>query len=209
VDRISTDDGRALEPSEEKRLILALRTGDRAAFERVYGRYAGRLWNFLARMVGDDSRAEDLHQETWMKLAVHAHRLAEDTDLGAWLYTVARNLARSERRTVRARPPMQAISDRAPNGGAPPDEIAFARQTEERLERALAELSPPFREVLLLVAVEGIEQERAAAILGLSREALRQRLARARAKLSDRLAELSQPPRAILEEESHARRSPA
>jgi RNA polymerase sigma-70 factor (ECF subfamily) len=58
----------------------------------------------------------------------------------------------------------------------------------ERLERALASLPPASREVLLLVGVEGFEQEQAAAMLGITYDALRQRLARARAQLAERLA---------------------
>ena len=57
-----------------------------------------------------------------------------------------------------------------------------------RLERALAALSPAHREVLLLIAVERMEHEEAAAVLELSREALRQRLSRARAGLAEQLA---------------------
>ena len=89
--------------------VLLLRRGDPAAFGRVYEAYGPRIFRFLARMCGQKDVAEDLYQETWIKLAIHARRLEDDTDLGAWLYTVARNLARSERRTQSVRPPSEEV----------------------------------------------------------------------------------------------------
>ena len=145
-------------------------------------------------MSGRRDVAEDLYQETWIKLAIHAPRLAEDTDLAAWLYTVARNLARSEKRSQRARPVGGGpIPEDAAHPGASPYDWAAAGETEGRLERALAELPAPLREVLLLVVVEGLDHDQAAGILGLSPEALRQRLARARAGLAERLGKTSEP----------------
>jgi RNA polymerase sigma-70 factor (ECF subfamily) len=175
-------------PTDDRALVASLRGGDTAAFGRVHAAYGPRIFNFLARMTGHKEIAEDLYQETWIKLAVHAARLAEDTDLGAWLYTVARNLARSQKRSERARPVAgAAIPEDAAHPGPSPYDWTAASQTEARLEQALAELAVPFREVLLLVVVEGLDHQEVSKILGLSAEALRQRLARARAKLADRL----------------------
>jgi len=173
---------------EDRALVAALRDGDGVAFGRVHATHGPRIFNFLARMAGRKDLAEDLYQETWIKLAVHAPRLAEDTDLAAWLYTVARNLARSEKRAQKVRPVSGGpIPDDSVHPGASPYEWAAANETEGRLEQALAELPGPFREVLLLVVVEGLEHDRVARILDLTPEALRQRLARARAKLAERL----------------------
>jgi RNA polymerase sigma-70 factor (ECF subfamily) len=181
-------------------LVTALRRGDVAAFNRVHEQCGPRIWSFLARMCGRRDVAEDVYQETWIKLALHAPRLAEDTDIAAWLYTVARNLARSERRSTRARPGGVDVADGLPHGGASPYDWAAATETQAHLEEALAGLPAPFREVLLLVVVDGLEPERAAKVLDLSHEALRQRLARARAKLAERLAELSKAPKRPVKE---------
>jgi RNA polymerase sigma-70 factor (ECF subfamily) len=169
-------------------LVVALQRGDHAAFAEVHARYGPRIFTFLCRMTGRTHLAEDLYQETWVKLAVHATRLAADTDLPAWLYTVARNLARSERRSLRSRSTAgEEAAETADRGGSPFD-WAAATQTQARLEEALGALPAPFREVILLVVVEGLDHERAATVLALSPEALRQRLARARAKLAEHLA---------------------
>jgi RNA polymerase sigma factor (sigma-70 family) len=161
------------------------------------------MWGVLSRLCRRSDVAEDLYQEMWIKLAVHAHRLAEDTDIAAWLYTVARNLARSEQRAVRSGTPTSAFADDAEDAahaGPSPYEWAAANETQARLEQALADLPAQFREVLVLVVIEGVEHDRAATILELSPEALRQRLGRARAKLAERLDELSKVPRSKMKE---------
>jgi RNA polymerase sigma-70 factor (ECF subfamily) len=165
--------------------LPGLKRGEARAFDAVYAHYHRRIYDFLFRMSGRRDLAEDLFQETWLQLARHATRLAEDTDLGAWLFTVARNRFRSHRRWVLIDLERRQQLAVEPAAGAP---TAEARRQLAEVERALARLRDADREVLLLVAVEGMEQERAAAVLGLSYDALRQRLSRARAQLAAELA---------------------
>jgi len=164
--------------------VASLQRADPRAFARVHAAYGPRIFRFLARMCGKKELAEDLYQDTWIKLAVHARRLEADTDLGAWLYTVARNLARSERRSYASRPKEGEMAGDVVSSAASPYEWAAATETQARLERALAALPTPLREVLLLVVVDDVPHEQAARILDLTPDALRQRLARARAKLT-------------------------
>jgi RNA polymerase sigma factor (sigma-70 family) len=165
--------------------LPGLRRGDAKAFDAVYAHYHRRIYDFLYRMSGRRELAEDLFQETWLKLARHATRLAEQTDLGAWLFTVARNAFRSHRRWVLIdlERRQRLALEPAPSAATPE-----ARGQLAEVERALGRLREADREVLLLVAVEGMEQERVAAVLGLSYDALRQRLSRARAQLAAELA---------------------
>jgi RNA polymerase sigma-70 factor (ECF subfamily) len=126
----------------------------------------------------------DLHQETWLSAAKHARRLAEDTDLAAWLFTIARNKHRSYRRWIaldwlRIERFGAELSDEA--SAAPVNE---ARDELASIEAALMELPPSHREVLLLVGVEGLDAKQAADVLGVQPDALRQRLSRARAALA-------------------------
>lgn len=182
--------GRAVRDPSEKPLIDALRRGDERAFDTLYARYRGRLLGFLLRLAGRPDLAEDLFQEMWVKLARHAPRLAEDTDLAAWLFRVARNAWISHRRwsmldVSRLVALEEEVTVPARASGA--EERADAARAVARLEAAIASLPPASREVVLLVGVEGFDQEQAAAILGISYAALRQRLARARAQLAAKL----------------------
>jgi RNA polymerase sigma-70 factor (ECF subfamily) len=174
----------------EKPLIDALRRGDESAFDALYAKYRGRVLGFLLRLAGRRDVAEDLFQETWVKLARHAPRLAEDTDLAAWLFRVARNTWVSHRRwSMLDVSRLVALQEEilAPARASGAEERTDAARTVARLEAAIASLPAASREVVLLVGVEGFDQEQAAAILGISYAALRQRLARARVQLAAKL----------------------
>jgi RNA polymerase sigma factor (sigma-70 family) len=170
-------------PSE---LLARLRAGDPAAFSTAYERHAGPIFRFLVRLCGRSEIAEDLFQETWLRLARNARNLRADTELRAWLYTVARNLVRSHARTAIVEAAgVDALARwwyRAASG-ATPDEVAVGTDAARRLERALSRLPLAAREVLLLVTAEGLAVDEAARILRITPEAARQRLHRARTEL--------------------------
>jgi RNA polymerase sigma factor (sigma-70 family) len=175
---------------EEPALVAALRRGEPVAFDAAYARWRAPLYGFLARLCGRRELAEDLLQETWMRLALHAPRLAPDTDLSAWLFTIARNLFRSHRRwnavDLLLREAVTRAISRSHEARTPFD-FAAASQLERRLERALAALPLRYREPLLLTAVQQLTHAQAAQVLGLKPEALRQRLSRARGMLEAQL----------------------
>ena len=77
-------------------LVERLKSRDTAAFDVVYDRFNTRLYTFLVRLSRDRDRAQDLLEETWLRLVAHADRLRPDTRLGPWLFTVARNLYLSD-----------------------------------------------------------------------------------------------------------------
>ncbi len=81
-----------MDQETERALVRRLADGDPAAFDAIYAEYRGRLFSFLARLSRRPDVAEDLAEETWLRLVTHARRLRPDTRLGAWLFTVARNL---------------------------------------------------------------------------------------------------------------------
>lgn len=178
-----------MEAQDERGWVSGLGRGEVAAFDAIYSAYRPRLFAFLARLGGRRELAEDLLQETWVRLARHARSLPPDTRLGPWLFTVARNLFVSHRRRValqgdRLRALAAGVRE---EGGPGPFEATAATELERRLEAALAALSVADREVLLLVGVEGLEPAEAAEILGVRADALRQRLKRARNRLAERL----------------------
>ena len=76
----------------ELELVRRLRAGDPGAFDAVYQAMQVRLLTFLVRLSRSREVAEDLLEETWLRLVAHAARLRPDTSLVPWLFTVARNL---------------------------------------------------------------------------------------------------------------------
>ena len=174
----------------ELALVSRLRAGDVEAFDVVYDQFNARLFSFLARLSRRRDVAEDLLEETWLRLVSQARRLRPDTRLAPWLFTVARNLYASYCRS-------RLVEDSHaagliglwpfPSPHPTPFESTAANETEQRLEAALAALPVRYREALLLVAVEGLRPAEAADVCGVSSETMRQRLSRARALLARRL----------------------
>lgn len=170
----------------ELQLVSRLRARDPLAFEAVHDAFNARLFNFLARLANSRDVAEDLLEETWLRLVAHAGRLQPDTRLGPWLFTVARNLHVSYRRSRLLEDWEDADAAGLWSRGTPtpsPLQAAEANELERRIEAALAALPTIYRETLLLVAVEGLRPSEAAAVCGISAPAMRQRLSRARALL--------------------------
>jgi RNA polymerase sigma factor (sigma-70 family) len=185
------------EPAPPGALVEALRRGDPDAFDQVYASYQPRIYAFLVRLTARPWLAEELLQETFFRLARHARRLEPESDLGAWLFAVARNLYRSHRRwAVLDEQRLRQLFGLGRGHGHWPlaaDEEAESAEMLGRLEESLESLPLGAREVLLLCGVEGLEPRAAAAVLGLRPEALRQRLSRARAMLRAKLGALEMP----------------
>jgi len=167
--------------SPDLALVERLRHGERESFRELYARFAAPTFGFLVRLTGRRAFAEDLHQDVWLAVARHATRLEPDTDLAAWIFTIARNCFRSARRRSRAATSLTdpAALSLAPQALCRPDDASC-----RDLERALASLPETHREILLLVGVEGLEVKQAARVLAIHPDAARQRLARARASLA-------------------------
>jgi RNA polymerase sigma-70 factor (ECF subfamily) len=176
-----------MEPETERALIERLRGGEAAAFDAVHEAFNLRLFTFLVRLSRRRDVAEDLLEETWLRLVKHARRLRPETRIGPWLFTVARNLHVSYLRgRLVEESAMAGLMSLWPSSvsHSSPFEDAAAGELERRIEQALAGLPATSREVLLLVTVAGLDHAEAAAVCGITPEAFRQRLSRARALLA-------------------------
>jgi len=171
-------------PDQDALRFLA--QGDPRGFELAYARYAERMFAFLVRLSGSRALAEDLFQHTFMRLAEAGPKLRADSDLRAWLFSVARNAFHSHARArsvvERAGGELAVVS---PASGSSPDSgLAVAE-----LERALARLSEGDRELLLLHGGEGLSYSELAEVLALDHVTVRKRVSRARARLAEALDE--------------------
>ena len=175
--------------NSEFELVGRLKRRDGDAFDEVYAAYNARLFNFLARLTRRRDVAEDLIEEVWLRVVASAPRLRDDTRLAPWLFTIARNLFASYCRSRLL--DYDAMADLTLWPVQPPEpspfEAAAATELQKRVEVALATLPGMYREALLLVAHEGLTPAEAAGVCGISPEAMRQRLSRARAMLAKRL----------------------
>jgi len=180
----------AVDP-DERAWCDGLRRGETTAFDAVFAAYRRRLYGYLVRMTRRRDVAEDLLQETFMRLAEHAKQLAADTRLSAWLFTIAHRLVVSWARAQAVRAQLAGDLPRrdVPNSDRSPLEALCDSQAQLALERGFAALPEAYREVALLVGIEGLQPAEVAEILGIRADAVRQRLARARAQLAGLLGE--------------------
>ena len=191
-----------MDRAAELALVERLRGAKPGAFDEIYAAYNLRLFNFLARLSRRPDVAEDLLEETWVRVIEHAGRLRPDTRLAPWLFTVARNLYFSYCRTRALDDGLTASIGLWPLAMPHPSpyEATAANELERRVETALASLPRVYREVLLLVWVEGLTPAEAALVCGIRADALRQRLSRGRALLAEKLRRTDEPGIAVLGE---------
>lgn len=178
----------AVAPSDDLdlNLVAAYVRGDQTAFHRLVERHQQRVYSVCYGYFRDHRDAEDATQETFLALARHAAAFRGDAKLTTWLHRVAINVCHDIARR-QARRPVSAHHE-APDLAEPVDLVAF-RETELDLDSALAQLDAPSRSALVLVAIEDRSYAEAAEIAGVSVPALKSRIHRARARLTDILAE--------------------
>lgn len=175
----------------DRGLVQRLRAGDEAALEEAFALHRKKLYGFLLRLSGRRDVAEDLLQDTFVKLARNATGLREDTELSAWLFTVARNAYRSHRRwAVLDVSRVFAFAANARDLATENPEVdSDTKRSLVRIEKEVAKLPLPQREVLLLVTIEGLDTKAVATMLSLTEDNVRQRLHRARATLKSALGD--------------------
>lgn len=158
--------------------------GDREAFAILVTRHLDPVHRYLLRMTGSRADAEDLSQETFLRVWERAARYRPGTArFTTWLHRVAHNLAVD---AMRRRPPdTVALADDIEDGHPDPSRAAEAARTFHQLDRALGSLPPNQRAALLLCQVHGFSNREAGAILGVSPRALESLLARARRSLRE------------------------
>ena len=181
----------------EAELLEAARSGSSEALEALLQRHEARLYRFARRLCRQHEDAEDVLQESLLAAARGLSGFRGASSIGTWLYAIARSFCiKKRRRSVFA--PVEVSLDTqaslAARGLADParrpDEALEATRLEAALERAIAALARPYREVLLLRDVEGLSTAEVAEVTGLSVPAVKTRLHRARGRLREALAPL-------------------
>jgi RNA polymerase sigma-70 factor, ECF subfamily len=177
---------------DDARLMLAFKAGDQRAFDQLFERYTPRLHSFLARMVRDRGRAEELTQDVFIRLYTAVERYEARTRFSTYVFGIAHNLALNHlARSWRQRE--QLAGDDTPEPAADPAagpvEQLDAARAHASLERAIDELPERQRSALLLRAHEDMGYEEIAAALGTSIPSVKSLLHRARETLLAKLEE--------------------
>jgi RNA polymerase sigma-70 factor (ECF subfamily) len=183
-----------LEPAQQlsdEELIVLFLQGERSRFRELVQRYDQRLLNFINRLIGDRDRAEDLLQETFIRVYKHLDRFDPERKFSTWVYTIASNLAKNELRN-RSRNPIILFQhlvkdwedDHRPlefvDSSWRPDDLYMKRHLKELVEQAAEKLPPHHRLVFILREAEGKSYEEIAEITNCSLGTVKSRLNRAR-----------------------------
>jgi RNA polymerase sigma-70 factor (ECF subfamily) len=180
-------------------LIARLRQRDPVAFEEFVSLVGPRLLNFGRRMCGDREDAREVFQDTLLKTFEAIDDLKNPGAFKTWLYRIAANACRMRRRKSQFLKEEISLEDALPNRppgeAAPmpweelPDRVLLNDELREHLQGAILELPEDSRAVLVLRDVEGLTTEEVAEALSLSKDVVKMRLHRARAKVRNHLAE--------------------
>ena len=177
-------------------LLAGARRGDAAALETLLVRYQPHLYRFGLRMCGNADDASDVAQESLMAMARSVRDFRGDASVASWLYTIIRRLCIRKRRRSKFAPaheesldaPGSKVVQRLADPTPDPEQGAAGREIEAALATAIDHLDPGQREVLLLRDVEGLSAPEVAQVLGLSVEAVKSRLHRARLAVRQQIA---------------------
>lgn len=171
-------------------------------FDRYLEQYRRPIFSYVVRLLRDEAAADDIAQETFVRLYTELDRIRDDT-ASAWLYRVARNLVTDYLRKKR---PVtftvlrgQGNNDTEESPGLEfssaelgPESQSYQAELRKQIDDALNAMSEKFRDVIVLIDMQKLTHEEAAKVLGCSVKTVSARLARAREFFTRRLAKYVQ-----------------
>ena len=170
-------------------LVHAARRGDKRAFVEIVARHQAMVCGIALGIVGDFAASEDAGQEAFLTAWRKIHELREPERLRQWLAQIARNAALGHLRRKRGEAPLDA-AELLPDESPAPDEAAATEEEAELVRDSLAKLPELYRLPLILFYREGQSVRAVAESLSISEDAVKQRLARGREMLRDRMSGL-------------------
>lgn len=178
-----------------RELVDRARRGDRAALEEVLAHVAPAIHRFGLRMCKNDSDADDVLQDTLLNIVNHLGEFEGRSSLSSWAFALTRSACARKRRGLKNKPPVaddKRMAEEADHAPTPEARVA-EQELASALTSALDGLSEEHREVLVLRDIEGLTAQEAASSLGVSVDALKSRLHRARTALRNALRPLLEP----------------
>jgi RNA polymerase sigma-70 factor, ECF subfamily len=182
--------------AEDAELARALITGNADAFDRFVDLFRNRIFQYSYLMCGQREDAEEVAQDTLLKVFENFDQLREPSRVKAWVFRIARNACLMKRRRSIFAPAEEVPLDELPHspttGGRGPDEELLDTEMRRALHIAIGELPPLYRSVVLLRDLEELTTEETADVLDVSTDVVKTRLHRARAALRDLLEPVMQ-----------------
>jgi RNA polymerase sigma-70 factor (ECF subfamily) len=194
--------GQAVRDDTDEALMLRYRGGDVRAFEVLLGRHRKPVYNFILRFVLDPAQAEDLLQETFLRVIKGSESYEQQAKFTTWLYTIARNLCvdasrrGKHRRAASLDAPIDeteegsgTLLDRVADQKGTVDRAVIGKQLGERIQLAVDSLAEEQREVFVLREVLDLPFKEIATIVGCPENTVKSRMRYALEKLREALEE--------------------
>jgi RNA polymerase sigma-70 factor (ECF subfamily) len=172
-------------PQNDAELLERVANGDPGAYRELVERHVRGVHAFVYRMLGSRAEAEEVSQESFLRLWKHADTFVAHAKPSTWLYRVAHNLAVDRLRRRRESSHASSIED-VPTSDRPSLHL-YDKQVALAVESALSELPERQRAAISLVHYQGMSNAEAAVVLGVKVRALESLLARGRQQLRERL----------------------
>ena len=165
-------------------IVQRVRAGDRGLFEILMRRHNQRVYRTIRAVLKDEAEVEDAMQQAYINAFRHLHQFEERAKFSTWLTRIALNEAFHRRKSWQNdRKDDQSVMDTITSPAADPERQAYSEELRRVLESAVDTLPDGYRAVFMLRDVEGLSTAEAAEGLGLSDEAVKTRLHRARAMI--------------------------
>ena len=181
----------------DEHLMRRFQNGDENAYETLVSRYKDKLHNFIYFFVGDKDLAEDLVQDTMVRLFTKRHYYKEVAKFSTWIYTISRNLSNSELRKRKKRKTftISELSRDKSNYDLKDEKPGIEQNLElkyeiEQIKITINKLSRPFRTVLILRDIENLSYDNISKIEGVPVGTIKSRINRARLQLRRELKDL-------------------
>ena len=163
---------------EEKELIGRIREGDPRAIDDIVETYKGPLFAFILRMVNNHAAAEDLFQETWLRVVRYIHNFRGDSKFSTWLFQIALNLCRDAERKKK-RWALEPIDDHAFHLSTDPDVDPMRMIKAKQVRSVIDELPRKMREVIVLRYYHDLSDKEIAQVVGCPEGTVKSRFYRA------------------------------
>ena len=180
----------------DRALVLAVKNGDRAAFDELVNRHERAVYRLAQNITRDASDAEEVLKDTFLQAFRHIARFNGESKFSTWLTRIAINqalmlLRKRTKKVFSLDAPAESEDDVMPreiaDWGPTPEQRYSATEIREILTETLNRLSPTLRVVFQRRDIEELSTEETARVLGISRSAVKSRLLRARLWLRERL----------------------
>ncbi|MFO7650652.1 MAG: sigma-70 family RNA polymerase sigma factor [bacterium] len=185
-------------PVPDEELVRRVQAGNNEAFEELVKRYERKVYNIAYRLMGNERDASEVLQDAFLRAYRFLPKFQFKSSFFTWLYRIATNVSLTK---LRKREKVQLVSIDEPanaDGDLPleipdyrynPEKMMKQRQLREALQKAVDELPPDYRSVVVLRDLEGLSNEEVSKVLSLTVAAVKSRLHRGRLELRKVLAE--------------------